>query len=212
MLKIKNNVATRDPIPDFLRGLSADTLLDLTWTDPQLGVQTSAWWPEADASPALAQYERYGAETLTLNPASKTVTVTRAVVAWSAPEIAADLANKRESRWEAIKAYRDNLSESGGYKVVVSGTPKWFHSDAKSKTQQLGLVIAGAGIPPIPWKTMDGSFVTMSQTLAGQIFQAALGQDQALFTRAEQHRAAMEASADPAAYDFSGGWPATFGG
>jgi len=122
------------------------------------------------------------------------------------------LAGGRAQAWERIKAHRERLSDQGGYKVVVSGVDKWFHSDAKSKTQQLGLVIAGAAVPAIQWKTMDGTFVTMSQALAGAIFQAAAAQDAAIFTKAEQHKAAMEASTDPLAYDFSGGWPATFGG
>lgn len=113
--------------------------------------------------------------------------------------------------WERIKAHRETLSDLGGYKVVVGGVDKWFHSDAKSKTQQLSLVIAGAAVPAIQWKTMDGTFVTMSQALAGAIFQAAAAQDAAIFTKAEQHKAAMEAAPDPLAYDFSGGWPATFG-
>ncbi|WP_168921890.1 DUF4376 domain-containing protein [Polaromonas vacuolata] len=126
------------------------------------------------------------------------------------PEV--QLQNQKAAQWLAIKAKRDSLSDNGGYKVVVDDVDKWFHSDAKSKTQQLGLVMAGAGIPSVPWKTMDGSFVTMSQALAGQVFQAAMGQDQALFSAAEQHNTAMLAAADPAAYDFSTGWPATFGG
>lgn len=123
------------------------------------------------------------------------------------------LAERRVARWEEIKAHRDHLSDAGGYTVTVGGVPKWFHSDGKSKTQQLGLVMAGAGIPQgLQWKTMDGSFVTMTQALAGAIFQAAMAQDAAIFQVAETHRAAMEAAADPDAYDFSGGWPATFPG
>jgi len=122
------------------------------------------------------------------------------------------LAGGRAQAWERIKAHRERLSDQGGYKVVVSGVDKWFHSDAKSKTQQLGLVIAGPAVPAIQWKTMDGTFITMSQAWAAVIFQAAAAQDAAIFTKAEQHKAAMEASTDPLAYDFSGGWPATFGG
>ena len=114
--------------------------------------------------------------------------------------------------WEAIKAYRDLLSDTGGYTVTVAGVPKWFHSDEKSKTQQLGLVIMGASVPPVQWKTMDGSFVTMTQALAGAIFQAAAMQDMTIFSVAETHRANMLASADPANYDFSVGWPAVFVG
>lgn len=118
------------------------------------------------------------------------------------------LSARRAAVWEQIKTLRDTLSDTGGYKV--SG--KWFHSDAKSKNQQLALFIMGASVPAVQWKTMDGSFVTMSQTLAGAIFQAAAQQDMAIFAAAETHRAAVEASAAPELYDFSGGWPATFGG
>ena len=114
------------------------------------------------------------------------------------------------SAWERIKAKRDKLSESGGYVVTVAGTPRWFHSDAKSKTQQLSLVMMGAAVPPVGWKTMNGVKVTMTQALAGQIFQAAAAQDMALFAAADTHRTAMEASADPSAYNFSSGWPATY--
>lgn len=125
----------------------------------------------------------------------------------------ARLADARAEMWERIKAHRDQLSDEGGYKVNVSGVDKWFHSDTKSKAQQTGLVIAGSGIPAgLQWKTMDGTFVTMTQALAGQIFQAAMAQEQAIFARAEQHRQAMLAAADPLTYDFSGGWPVTFTG
>jgi hypothetical protein len=122
-------------------------------------------------------------------------------------------ADDKIEAWGRIKARRDYLSDTGGYMVTVNGVAKWFHSDQRSKTQQLGLVIAGAGLPlGLQWKTMDGSFVSMTQTLANQVYQAAMAQDSAIFQAAEQHRAAMEASANPLAYNFSGGWPAVFPG
>lgn len=118
------------------------------------------------------------------------------------PQIKADM-------WEAIKGERDRRIQTGGYKVGA----KWFHSDTFSRTQQMGLVMLGAGIPAnTPWKTMDGTTVTMTQTLAGQIFATAAASDIAIFAAAEAHKAAMEASADPASYDFSAGWPAIFAG
>lgn len=114
----------------------------------------------------------------------------------------------KSDKWEEIKAERDRRTEQGGYKV---GT-KWFHSDQKSRSQQLGLVLLGANIPAnLQWKTMDGSFVTMTAALAQQLLAAAAASDQAIFAAAEAHRQAMEASADPAAYDFSTGWPKVFG-
>lgn len=123
---------------------------------------------------------------------------------------AQDLADQRKTAaqaqaWERIKAKRDAL-KSGG--VMVAG--KWFHSDPDSRIQQLGLVLMGASVPAVQWKTLDGSFTLMSQALAGGIFQAVAGLDRALFAAAEAHKAAMTAAADPLAYDFSGDWPATY--
>ena len=109
--------------------------------------------------------------------------------------------------WQRIKADRDRR-KAGGVKVGA----KWFHSDADSRIQQMGLVMMGASIPAnLQWKTMDGSFITMTQTLASQVFQAVAASDQAIFTVAEQHKSAMEACADPASYDYSGGWPKIYG-
>jgi hypothetical protein len=122
-------------------------------------------------------------------------------------DIAAAANGRATSRWESIKAIRDSRKVGG---VLVDG--KWFHSDDSSRIQQIGLVMMGANIPVgLQWKTMDGTFVTMTQTLAGQIFNASAAHDQATFAKAEEHRAAMEASSDPAAYDFSTGWPAVYG-
>ena len=113
--------------------------------------------------------------------------------------------------WEAIKAMRDQR-KAGGVKVKVGAANKWFHSDDASRIQQMGLVMMGAGIPAdLQWKTMDGSFIAMNQTVAGAVFTAAAASDQAVFAVAEGHRVAMEASADPAAYDYSTGWPKIYG-
>lgn len=113
--------------------------------------------------------------------------------------------------WDAIKTERDRR-KAGGVKVKVGTTNKWFHSDDASRIQQMGLVMMGASIPAgLQWKTMDGTFVAMDQTIAGNVFAAVAASDQAFFTAAETHRVAMEASADPASYDYSTGWPKIYG-
>lgn len=105
-----------------------------------------------------------------------------------------------------IKAERDKRKFEG----VTVGAHR-FHSDPDSRTQQLGLVILGANIPPsLQWKTIGGAFVTMTQTLAGQIFGATAARDTAMFANAEAHIAAVQAMTDAAdvlAYDYSTGWP-----
>lgn len=128
--------------------------------------------------------------------------------------------------WEHTKTERDRR-KSGGFKVATDGGDKWFHSDADSRIQHLGLkdkardLIAAGGAmtdnlsilgQPVRWKTMDGSFATITAQLAFDIVAAAVALDARLFAVAEVHRVAMETAADPSSYDFSAGWPETFGG
>ena len=118
------------------------------------------------------------------------------------------LLSKQARVWLSIKAKREAHRVGG---VFVAG--KWFHTDDSSRIQHLGLTIMGAGIPAnISWKTMDGTFMVMTQVLAGQLFQAVTVMDQIDFTTAENHRIAMEALPDPLVYSFSTGWVASYGG
>lgn len=94
MIKIQNNTATRDPLPAFLQGLAQESLADLSWTDPALGVSDAAWWPEVDQSPALQRHERYDAETLTIDSDNQQVIVVRSVVPWAQAEIDAETAGQ----------------------------------------------------------------------------------------------------------------------
>jgi hypothetical protein len=122
MIKVQNNTATRAPIPAFLQGLAPESLADLSWTDPALGVSDAAWWPEEDASPALAQYERYGDETLTVGDG--VVQVTRAVVPWTQAEIDAAKAKQAEAvKSEIIDATQKRLDDFAGtrdYNSILS--------------------------------------------------------------------------------------------
>ena len=124
-----------------------------------------------------------------------------------AEQAAANLAQAKARKWEQIKAERDRRKDGG---TLVTG--KWFHSDRDNRIQQIGLVLMGASIPTVEWKAMDGTFITMSQTLAGGIFAATAALDMALFQVAELHNAAMQASATPDSYDFSANWPAHYQG
>ena len=116
-------------------------------------------------------------------------------------------AQVKAAKWDAIKAERDRRTEQGGYKAG----DHWFHSDAKSRGQQHDNESMGTDLAPVQWKTMSGDFVTMTPGLAAQIRVARMASDRAIFNAAEAHRSAMEASTDPSAYDFSGGWPKAFG-
>jgi hypothetical protein len=146
-------------------------------------------------------------------------------VTFSAPAVPAeDPATVKQRIWEQIKAERDRRTQSSGFLVGA----KWYHSDPASKVQHLGnkdtardqLAGGGAMADPlldpvtgqqIVWKTMSGAWQPLTCQLAFDVVKAGKGAEFAHYQAAEAHRVAMEASADPAAYDFSGGWPPAFG-
>lgn len=114
--------------------------------------------------------------------------------------------DKRQA-WLAIQAERDRRKAAG-----IKVGDDWFHSDDMSRIQHLGLVMFGQSMPAgIMWKTMTGTFVQMTPALAQSIFTGIAVKDTQIFAVAEQHRQNMLASPDPAAYDYSSGWPLVFG-
>lgn len=143
---------------------------------------------------------------------------------WSQEEIDAYHASGKLAAWEAIKAERDRRKAAG---VLVG--EQWFHSDDSSRIQYGILnskaMCAGWGDTVLihqTWKTMgrnaDGSaiYAPMTVGLLRQILDAGIAQEQAIFNKAEEHKAAMEAASNPAAYDFAQDeaktkWPAIYG-
>lgn len=115
MIKVQNNTATREPIPSFLFGLATESLADLSWTDPALGVSDCAWWPEVDQSPALGEHQKYGNETLTIDAANQQVVVTRAVVPFTQEEIDAVSAEQAAS----VRAQRNSLLSQSDWTQVA---------------------------------------------------------------------------------------------
>ena len=123
------------------------------------------------------------------------------------------LSQIRAAKWESIKAERDRR-KSGG--VQVSGN--WFHTDDPSRIQYsiLDSKATRASLPAATvlhpaWKTMSGKKTSMTVAVLRQILDAGIVYDGAVFDAAETHRAAIESSADPSTYDFSGSWPACYG-
>jgi hypothetical protein len=132
--------------------------------------------------------------------------------------VAAGLVDEPKARaWEAIKAERD-LRKSGGFKVVVDGVDKWFHSNDPSRSQY-GVLLTTAVEKGLPvdfvfdgaWKTMDGTKLPMTVELVRRIRDVGLVVEAQNFANAEAHKEVMMASAEPAAYDFSAGWSPTYG-
>ena len=174
MVKVENGIAIREPIPDFLdrsgtpEALAA--LLDLSWTDPQFGVQGAAWWPEENTEGELGTNKKWGAEVLTLDAARKVVKVARKQVAMTAAEKAArdaliqaeitatfEQAIQARLSEAAIAARYDSIATAVSY-AEEPAVPK-FQNDGKafrawrSKVwayayEQLALVLAGERAQP----------------------------------------------------------------
>jgi hypothetical protein len=115
---------------------------------------------------------------------------------------------RRMAVWAEVRARREAL-KSGGVQVG----DHWYHSDADSRIQQLGLLMMGESMPAgIMWRVLDNGLVEMTPALAQQIFQATAQWDAVVFGVAEMHRAAIEVSENPEAYDWTTGWPEGFWG
>lgn len=124
----------------------------------------------------------------------------------------------REEVWERIKAERERLW-AGGF----AHAGHWWHSDEASRlhyltnkdaardqldegdTREAPLRNLATGEQVI-WKAMDG-LVPLTVGLALDVAKAAKVHEAQVFAAAEQHRAAVMASDDPYAYDFSTHWP-----
>ena len=168
MVKVENGIATREPIPNFLdrsgtpEALAA--LLDLSWTDPALGVQDCAWWPEEDVSGELGTNKKWGAEVLTLDAERQVVLVTRKQVAMTAAEKAArDSAIAAE--WAGRIAARRFQAETGG--VIVEGIQ--VNTERDSQALLTGAAFAASLDPEyqIKWKAATGFVDLTAQQIIG---------------------------------------------
>ncbi|VVO44296.1 DUF4376 domain-containing protein [Pseudomonas fluorescens] len=162
-LRVQNNIATREPIPDFLPR-EPESLVDLSWTPVELGVQDCAWWPEENIEGELGVNKKWGAEVLTVDAARKVVTVARKQVAMTTAEKAA--------RDSAIAAEWAERIATRRWSAETSGTT--FGGMAIDTDDRSKLLINGAALRAdrsadyvLRWKTSQGFVdLTAEQVLA----------------------------------------------
>lgn len=125
--------------------------------------------------------------------------------------VAADRSAAISAKWQAIKAKRDSLRFDGG--VLVQG--HWFLTTAIAQNEYNSLFLLGVNLPASAvlranWRTMSGATVDMTVGLVSEILSAGFAKIAAIDDAAQAHKAALEAAANPGAYDFSAGWPAVY--
>lgn len=117
-----------------------------------------------------------------------------------------------EQQWEKIKQIRDEKSQGGTF---VKSINKWFHTDPKSLVHYLGLNqqrMMGS-YSAVTWKTMDGSYVRLSDALLGEVSNQVINNELLIFGIAEQHKSMMEAYTNPLEYTeavMNTLWPQTY--
>jgi len=203
VIKVENGVATREPIPAFLYGLLPESLADLSWTDPALGVQGATWWPEEDVSGELGTDKKWGAEVLSLDAERQVVSVTRKQVAMTAAEKAArDSAIAAE--WAGRIAARRFQAETGG--VTVQGIP--VNTERDSQALLTGAAFAASLDPAyqIKWKAATGFVDLSAQQIIG-VASAVRAFVQACFNREAELLGAV-ADGSITAEMLEEGWPA----
>jgi len=156
MIKVQNGIATREPVPSFLVGLLPESLADLSWTAPELGVQDCAWLPEVVTTPEYnADTHKLGAEVLTVDAAAKVVNVTYEVVPLTSDELTA-LRKAKVPHMVTMRQARLALLESGLLSRVAGiidamPSPKkeaaqieWEYSQTVERHRELVAVLAPA--------------------------------------------------------------------
>ena len=207
MIKVENGIATREPVPHFLDQSGTPqalaSLLDLSWTDPQFGVQNAAWWPEEDVSGELGTNKKWGAEALTLDVERKVVKVSRKQVAMTAAEKAAR-DEEVTAQWADQIAARRFQEETGG--VTVEGVQ--INTDRDSQSLLTGAAFAASLDPGyhIKWKAATGFVDLTGEQILG-IASQVRAFVQACFNREAELLGAV-ADGSITAQMLEEGWPA----
>jgi len=122
--------------------------------------------------------------------------------------LAPPLAEVKAAKTAAIRQHRDALTEDH---ISIDGNH--YHSDPKSRIQQMGLakLAANDAIPAgLQWMTKNNGPVLMTSAIALQFEPVTLAHDVALFSAAQVHIDAVEAldsTQEVLDYDFAAGWP-----
>lgn len=81
LINVRDGVAERIPVPDYLIGISNEALGNLeesmVWMDPAMPAYGSVWWPEEFTDGELKPDHKWGAESYTVVPERQVVQVHR---------------------------------------------------------------------------------------------------------------------------------------
>lgn len=155
-IKIQNGIATVEALPDFLQGLLPESLVDLSWADPALGVNDCAYFEDARYEEpaydtATETTDENALQILEVNTAEKFVRYTRKVRPLTSAEIA--------DRAAALKTVKDDLVKRVD-DLIAGIYAKWMRFEAEYKEREAAaraFVQAGYTGDPSEWVTSFAS-------------------------------------------------------
>lgn len=122
------------------------------------------------------------------------------------PELSAyKYLKQQDELWELIKERRLQAVTSG---VYVESADKRFHTDEVSVTSYSTIagMIALNNYEPVQWKTMDNTWLLLTESLFRELQTAISQKTNANYAIAEMHKAAMLKESNPLEHDYSEGW------
>lgn len=119
--------------------------------------------------------------------------------------VAAKKEREQAQAWENIKALRQEKVTGG---VYVPSVDRHLHTDETSSIQyaQIGTAISLGMFQPLNWKTIEGDFIEMTESVFRELQAVMIVNTQDVYAKAEYHRYVMMQSDNPLDYDYSIGW------
>ena len=117
----------------------------------------------------------------------------------------ARLETQQDLMWERIKERRLHAITSG---VYITSVDKNFHTDTISVTtySTVAGMIALDNYTPIQWKTMDNTWVLLTEALFKELQTSMSNKTSANYMVAEQHKVNMLLLENPLEYDYTTNW------
>lgn len=136
-VNLKTKTASREPLPIFLHGLAQKSLLDLSWTDPALGVQDLAWFPESNVNPALESTQYFGSELFNIDFENKIVEVSNEILNYTQKEIEnQQTAIRKEKAKRDIVTLESSITPRRTREAILGADNGWL-ADIELQIQEL---------------------------------------------------------------------------
>lgn len=217
---LKTHECGPEGVPADLLGLAAESLRDLSWSDPALGYHGCGYWPIREARPELAFGQAYGDPTLVVDAEGGVVHRQWRAVPLSGEALQQLLAQRLEQMVRQIDAERDARIARGKLHVFPDGTTGTVQLRHERDTVNVNAVatagtalVAAGSTDTVSFRDAEDVTHTLTGPEAVQFGLAVMQWVSAHYAAAWAHKDAIRQLADAADlagladYDIQTGWP-----